>query len=144
MKYIGEAYHANWLPAEKLLLLEINADHWKSWVHQRLGTPVGSAGAMTLFSTPDPQEHLGFARHLTAEVRVEQFIAGKGVQIRWERVRKQNHYLDALYNACAAGHGAGVRLLDEVKPEPPPKPPYDPERHITGEQLMKGYRKYSW
>jgi hypothetical protein len=45
-------------------------------------------------------------------------------------VRKQNHWLDALYNACVAGHLAGVRLVVEHKPEPPPPRPdpnYDPE-----------------
>ena len=34
-------------------------------------------------------------------------------------MRKQNHWLDALYNACAAGSLAGVRLLDEPKPSAP-------------------------
>jgi len=32
--------------------------------------------------------------------------------------RAQNHWLDALYNACAAGHLCGVRLVEEVKPAP--------------------------
>ena len=53
--FIGEAFHANFLPAEKLPLLDVDADHWKSWVHQRLATPVGSAGAMTLYAA-QPQE----------------------------------------------------------------------------------------
>jgi hypothetical protein len=28
-----------------------------------------------------------------------------------------------LYNACAAGSGCGVRLVEEEMPEPPPCPP---------------------
>ncbi|MEX1230059.1 MAG: hypothetical protein WEB58_07450 [Planctomycetaceae bacterium] len=73
---------------------------------------------MTLFQTK-PNEHLSLARHLTAEKKVEEFIAGKGVVTRWERVRKQNHWLDALYNACAAGSLAGVRLIEEPRPNAP-------------------------
>jgi hypothetical protein len=41
--------------------------------------------------------------------------------VRWERLRRQNHWFDA-YNACCAGHLAGVRLVEEVKPPPPPQP----------------------
>jgi hypothetical protein len=114
---LGEGYHAAWLPAEQLHLVEADADHWKTWVHQRLVTPVGSPGAMTLFHAT-AQEHLALARHLTAEVKTEEFVAGKGVVVRWERLRRQNHWLDALYNACVAAHGCGVRLVAEQRPAP--------------------------
>src|SRR5215203_1162071 len=121
VKHIGEGFHGSWLVAEQLYLVEVDADHWKSWVHQRLSTPVGGAGAMTFYHG-GPQEHLSMAKHLTAETKTEQFVAGKGVVAKWERLRRQNHWLDAVYNACAAGHLVGVRLVDEVRPEPPPKP----------------------
>ncbi|HBN79521.1 MAG TPA: hypothetical protein DD473_27605 [Planctomycetaceae bacterium] len=47
-------------------------------------------------------------------------MPGRGVVTRWERIRKNSHWFDALYNACAAGYVSGVRLLEEeqVKPEP--------------------------
>ena len=32
--------------------------------------------------------------------------------MKWER-RRQNHWFDALYNACAAGHYCGVRIGEE-------------------------------
>jgi hypothetical protein len=119
VRYIGEGYHCNWVPAEQQYLHEVDADHWKTWVHQRLSSPVGSAGAMTLFQAT-PQEHLSLAKHLTAEVKTEEFVAGKGVVTKWERLRRQNHWFDALYNACAAGHLSGVRLVEEApKPAPP-------------------------
>jgi hypothetical protein len=46
------------------------------------------------------------------------------VVTRWERLRRQNHWLDALYNACVAGWLVGVRLVGEApaKPEPEPDP----------------------
>ncbi len=112
VQLVGEGYQAAWLPAERLHLIETDADHWKTWVHQRLTTPVGKPGALTLFRA-QPNEHLSLAKHLTAETKTEEFIAGKGVVVKWELVRRANHWFDALYNACAAGHGCGVRLVDE-------------------------------
>lgn len=116
VQHLGEGFHLNLLTNEKLHLAEVDADHWKTWVHQRLGTPMGQAGAMTLFRAL-PQEHLALSKHLTAETKVEEFVAGKGVVVKWERLRQQNHWFDALYNACAAGHLCGVRLADEQRSE---------------------------
>lgn len=122
VQHIGEGFHINLIPAEQLLLCEVDSDHWKTWVHQRLSTQVGNPGALTLFQA-SPQEHLALAKHLTAEVKTEEFVAGKGVVTKWERRRRQNHWLDALYNACAAGHYCGVRLVrTEVKPSPRREP----------------------
>ncbi|MCA9119245.1 MAG: phage terminase large subunit family protein [Planctomycetaceae bacterium] len=112
VKHIGEGYHVSWLRTERLHLVEVDADHWKTWVHQRLSTPLESVGAISLFQT-SPQEHLALAKHLTAEVKTEEFVAGKGVVVKWERLRRQNHWFDALYNASAAGHYCGVRLVKE-------------------------------
>jgi phage terminase large subunit GpA-like protein len=121
VRWIGDGQHASFLPAEQLLLLEVDSDHWKSFVHQRLTTPLGKAGAMTLFKAL-PQEHLSLAKHLTAEQKTEEFVAGRGVVVRWERLRRQNHWLDCLYNACAAAHACGVRLVQAQAPETPPAP----------------------
>lgn len=85
-------------------------------------TPIGSDGAMTLDYAPN-REHLSFAKHLTAEVKTGEFVAGKGPVIRWERIRRQNHWFDALYNACVAASGNGIKLVNEVLPEPPPPDP---------------------
>jgi hypothetical protein len=114
VRHIGEGFHLSKLQAERLHLAEVNADHWKSWVHQRLSTPLGNKGAMTFFQA-SPQEHLALAKHLTAEVKTEEFVVGKGVVEKWERIRRQNHWLDTLYNASAAGHLCGVRLVEEAK-----------------------------
>jgi phage terminase large subunit GpA-like protein len=84
VKHLGEVFHINLLPAEKLYLVEVDADHWKSWVHARLSTPVGQEGAMTIFAAP-PAEHLSLTKHLTAERKVEEFVAGRGTIVRWER-----------------------------------------------------------
>ena len=114
IRKIGEGFHLNQLPTERLQLCVVDSDHWKTWVHQRLTTPIGQPGAMTLFAAP-PQEHLRLAHHLTAEKKVEEYLPGKGVVVKWQRVRKDNHWLDALYNASAAGQLSGVRLVDEPR-----------------------------
>lgn len=121
VKYIGEGFHINLLEGSGTYLAEVNADHWKSWVHQRLVTPMGQPGAMTLYAA-QPSEHLSFAKHLTAETKMEEYVVGRGVVTKWERIRKNNHWFDALYNACALGHYAGVRLLPSAGP-PPQAPP---------------------
>lgn len=73
------------------------------------------------FYKASPQEHMSLVKHLTAETKTEEFIAGKGVVTRWERVRKANHWFDALYNASVAGYYCGVRLPGQ---EPPPRTKY--------------------
>ncbi|QDU28516.1 Phage terminase large subunit (GpA) [Anatilimnocola aggregata] len=114
--HIGEGFHLAVQQAAGVYLVEANADHWKTWVHARLSTPLTSPGALTFYQA-GPHEHLALARHLTAETKVEEFIAGQGVVTRWERIRKDNHWLDAIYNACAAGYLAGARLIAEQLPE---------------------------
>jgi hypothetical protein len=138
---MGDGWHANWLPAERLHLFQADADYWKTWVHQRLSTPLDKPGAMTLFKA-QAVEHLSLAKHLTAETKTEEFIAGKGVITKWERVRRQNHWFDALYNACVAGNACGVKLVDEKVPEPPPRRP-EPER-ISAEQWLHGDEQREW
>jgi hypothetical protein len=143
VRAIGEGWHANWLPAEQLDLIEVDSDHWKTWVHQRLSTPLDKPGALTLFQA-QPQEHLSLAKHLTAELKTEEFVAGKGVVVKWERIRRQNHWFDALYNACTAGHGWGVRLVDEKVQEQSPRAPIPDTERISVDEFMRRYREPLW
>jgi len=120
VREVGEGFNVCWLPAEQIHRMEVDADHWKTWVQQRLRTPLGQPGAMTLYRAA-PSEHLSLARHLTAEHKVEAYVAGKGVVVQWERVRRQNHWLDALYNACAAAYYCGARIVpDDTDAQPAP------------------------
>ena len=90
-----------------------DADHWKSWFHDRLMTPVDEPGAMTLYKSEDRFEHTTLAKHFTAEKSTREFVIGKGYIEKWVRVNRNNHYLDCAWLACAAGHWVGVRLTDE-------------------------------
>lgn len=99
------------LPAVQLA--EFDADHWKSWVHERLATPMSEPASMALFRT-GPNGHMSFARHLVAEKQVEQFHPTKGRILKWEVVNKQNHFLDALAMSALAGHQMGVRVIPQT------------------------------
>ena len=48
--------------------------------------------------------------------------------MKWERLRRQNHWFDALYNACAAGHYCGVRLVGEKR---------EPKKYYTLQELRQ-------
>ena len=114
---IGEAYHIMRVPDAELGTVDvvaINADQWKAFVHERLMTPLDKRGAMTVYAAM-PHEHISFSRHLTAEERYEEFVAGTGpgtgMVTKWRRLRKSNHWLDCLYNACVAAHLCGANLF---------------------------------
>lgn len=100
-------------------LVEIDANHWKTWVHSRLKTPVGQPGALTLYKAP-PNIHLTFSAHMTAEKRTERFIRGRGMVDEWIREGKSNHWFDATTLAAAAANYLGVRLIDGTPRRPAP------------------------
>jgi len=117
----GANYHGVILENERIGEVQVSSDHWKTWVHGRLSVPPGKdgkypRGAMTIFEAPHRVEHTSFAKHLTSEREVEEFDPAVGTVTRWEKRREANHWFDALYNAAAAGHLCGVRLLSS-KPE---------------------------
>jgi hypothetical protein len=116
------------------VFVEANVDSWKSWLHSRWQTPIGKAGAMTLYdpsvsidevagvqSTVSPRsasiEHLSYAKHQVSEKEVMDFDPHQGTVTRWEVVSRKNHHLDAMMLASVAGHAAGVRLIEEKQGE---------------------------
>jgi phage terminase large subunit GpA-like protein len=129
---IGEEYQVVRRTDGKGVVVEINSDHWKGWLHSRAQTPMGQPGAMTLYrpeADSDKYHHLSFSKHLTAEKKVEEYTAGRGLVTKWVMVSRHNHYLDASSYSCAAGHAAGVRPLGNetiVLPSAPPTPSEKP------------------
>ena len=79
------------------MLVHVNSDHWKSELHQRLAMPSDAEGASVLYEGVDKFEHEDFANHLTAEKQVD-----KNGEIFWERISRENHWLDSSYGAQAA------------------------------------------
>lgn len=74
-------------------------------------------------------------------------MAGKGVVVRWERMRRQNHWFDALYNACAAGQALGVRLVQEKVAEPKSRRarvPGQDGQSVSVSQWFENWRRPRW
>lgn len=117
---IGEDYHVEWVERDQCHVVIVNSDAWKSFAHRRLVTPVGKPGAMTLFDDQgDKNTHTSFAKHMTAERQVEEFVVGKGRVTKWVTESRSNHWFDALYLACAAAHFCGWSLIEESAPATP-------------------------
>jgi len=134
VKHLGDEYHIEWDPANRVHVVQVNSDHWKSFSHERLAVPfdprgggVVPVGAVTLYASPDRQEHQTFVKHITAERAQQETIPGRGVVKKWVLVgRRANHYLDSYSLACAAGHLCGVRIGVAPPPAPPPRRPPTP------------------
>jgi hypothetical protein len=99
--YVGREFHIQAMPAAHVRLVEVNADFWKSWAFKAWQNPVGGIDTLALFAA-DAREHVTFAKHITAERQETEFKVGKGNQTKWVKVYKHNHYLDCIYNCCAA------------------------------------------
>lgn len=89
-------------------LVEIDADAWKSRVHSRLECRKDEPFAIQLFSQQS-RDHFNYAKHLTAEKKVQEFVVGKGLVTRWEKLRKANHWLDCEAMAHCAADAFGIR-----------------------------------
>lgn len=122
IRRIGPGYHISRLKRKpgkrtwRVDLVEVDVDYWKSWFQARLRTPLSEPGAMTLYAA-QPREHLSLAKHFTAERERTQYIGGRGYVQTWERVNRNNHWLDAATLASVASHLVGVRLLEETAEE---------------------------
>jgi hypothetical protein len=124
---IGEGYHFVRDLAAHVLRVEIDVDYWKGWFHTRLSMPVlredgtRNPGALTLYKVPMPKEHTSIAKHWTAERLVREYVAGKGEVVRFVRLSRNNHWLDAGGLGSAAAHFCGVRIIAPTpKPAAPP------------------------
>ena len=96
-------------------LVEINTDYWKGEVHDGFSAPPGAPGSLTLFHA-DGNFHRGFARHITAEQRKQEFVQGEGVVTWWEVLRDDNHHLDCMVGNRAAADILGIRKVEAAAP----------------------------
>jgi phage terminase large subunit GpA-like protein len=118
VKLLGEQYHVVWVAEERCFRIDMNADHWKTWLHKGLRVPQGEPGGIELYWSTDRNEHTSLAKQYAAEYPQETFVEGKGSTIRWIQKRRRNHQLDTSYMACVAGHICGVRLLPKPQAQP--------------------------
>ena len=117
VRKIGEQYYLR--INDGVFTVFVDANHWKTRVHQALATPDDSPGALTLFWTSESRKlHKEFAKQLTAEKKVQVFEPGRGTTIAWEKIRENNHYLDTVYYSMAAAHLCGASLIENNEQRP--------------------------
>ena len=95
----------------------MDADHWKSWEHDRWMTDPTKPGTMLGFGYPgerdklsaDQKGHFAYAKHLTAEIEIEEVVKGV-LKRRWKSKSDTNHYLDASYMSDVAASMLGVPM----------------------------------
>lgn len=100
-----------------------DANGWKSFIAERLRSPEGSAGCLSLPGSRS-HEHQLLADHLTAEYRVNTVGRGRTVE-EWKvrPERPENHWLDCLVMATVAASLAGLQWSAATGVgEPPPQP----------------------
>lgn len=137
--YVGERFYFSKQKAERLDLVMIDADYWKSMLHSSLGQSLDESGAMSIF-LPAGGDHGKFARQLCAEKEVKEFIPDKGVITKWVTKSRVNHYLDAAYYNGPASRFCGVEAGDPI-PTVPAQTQDEPD--AVGMQMPDGRNFYS-
>lgn len=108
----GERHGESWrlAPTNGTRLLVFDPNYWKSFVTQRIKTPVGVRGCLGVFGRPDEvHTHQLFFEHLLSEYRTR--VAGRGRQIDvWDvrPDRTDNHWWDCLVGCAVAASLQGV------------------------------------
>ena len=93
-------------PGIRRVLTDVN--YWKTFVHDRLATPIGDHGCLTLFDG----NHRMFAEHMNAEFRVR--TKGRGRELdEWKQrpERPDNHLFDCMVGCCVGASIGGATLM---------------------------------
>lgn len=141
VKKMGESVGLNWImpnPKGTALGRHVQADpnFWKSFVHQRLGVPLGGRGCLSLFGA-DASVHRMLADHVCAEkaVRMENKDTGRQI-VQWMNVdRRDNHLFDALVYCAVGASVERVTLAETAGGKPPP--PKGPRMSMSDRQRAK-------
>jgi Phage terminase large subunit (GpA) len=110
MKKAGERKGNNWIlrPTEgggHHAIADVN--HWKSFLHAGLNTPLGDNGSISLFRPELRTGHTMFAEHLRAENPISVTAGGRTIE-KWVLPpnKPDNHFLD-----CFSGCGIMASIL---------------------------------
>lgn len=109
IREVGDGFNLQQERAD-VYVLNADADHWKTVVHEALNLPVDRPGATTLFQVAKPIEHGAFAKQLSSEESKQVFDPDKAkVVLQWEQKQKDNHWFDTTYM-----NHLGIAFLDHV------------------------------
>lgn len=87
-----------------------DTNYWKTFIHARMQVAMGDRGCLSLWGR-EPERHLLFAEHLTAEYRVK--TEGRGRTVDEWKMRPEahdNHWLDGLVGCAVAASMCGSVL----------------------------------
>jgi hypothetical protein len=148
-----ENIRADYQPNEKLWLYNVSVNYWKEQVQQRFKTATFNElnqltdGALSLWSTSDPKEHLSYSHHICAEEKRETFKSGRGIKTEWVVVNRNNHWLDATSYALAGAACLGIKLipvqttLSQIKSPTTPQNRIKPNLRKRNGGWIKGMRR---
>lgn len=111
-------------------LVRLNADFFKSWVHERIRWPEGQPGGWHLFEGIDED----YCRQIVAEVRTKK---PGGVGFAWVVKSKNNHFLDAEALAYAAAYMLGIQRLRDGTQAPDREPASSQEEAAVAQEQPK-------
>ena len=107
-----------------LHLWHVNSDWAKSWVHSRIGWPSDQPGAWHL---PDDISE-GYCKQIAAEAR----RVNRAGKVIWEKLRVDNHFLDAEALAYLAANTIKITKAERKAKAPlATTPPREPEQWIA-------------
>lgn len=97
-------------------LVSFDPDAWKSLLHERLTTPLGSPAALSLFGS-SAAAHAMIGEHLAAEYSVPATLRGQTFD-KWQvrPDRPENHYLDSAALSAVAASVAGLKYSATGQP----------------------------
>ena len=101
-----------------------DTNFWKSFVQARLQTAMGDRGCLSLWGR-EPERHLLYAEHMTAEYKVR--TEGRGRTVDEWKMRPEahdNHWLDGTVGCAVAASMCGCVLpgTDNLRPKAAAKP----------------------
>lgn len=111
-----EGYHLEHLTVQGVREFKADVDYWKSWVHRRFSAKVGPGSCQLWHGHRNT--HSNFLRHLQAEEETRTYDLKHNKMVsKWERIRKQNHYLDCTVYASIGADRMGVTVLEQEHEE---------------------------
>lgn len=124
-------------------VVNIDADRWKGWEHDRWMTAPDKPGCMYLYGTPgdDPKRVTGdelehqrrhYPAHICAEIEVEETI--NAIVKRYWKAKGENHWLDASSYSNVAAQIGGIDMHGAKRNRPPK---VDPSRRPSAAELAK-------
>lgn len=130
--------YAKYQDEDDIWLYNVNTEWWMHYMQLRFmtetfdkeifastGNRVFNDGSLSLYSSDDAKRHTAISHHAVAEKRISRFVEGsgrgKGWVVKWAKLSKNNHWLDAIALAGTAGGCLGVELIKRPELALPPQ-----------------------